>query len=51
MPALLIRNLPLVEHGSIFLRYLTHIGEKNIITFNFCEDCGTYSAFASTKNH
>ena len=49
MLSLLVRDLPLVEHSCVFLRYLTHIGEEYIITFNLREHCGTYSALASTK--
>ena len=47
MSALLVRYLPLVEHGCVILGNLTHIREEHIITFNLCEDCGAYSAFAS----
>ena len=51
MSALLVWNIPFIEHSSIFLRYLTHIGEKYIITLDLCEDCGSYSAFTSAENY
>ena len=45
--ALLVWNIPLLEHSRILLGDVSHIREEYIETLCLCEDCGTYSAFAS----
>ena len=45
--ALLIRDFPFFEHLYVFVGDFPHIGEENIKPFDFCEDCGSHSAFSS----